>query len=445
MMSEEMMLLLHTPEGSALPLRGPELTIGRRSGSSLVLPGPEVSRDHARLIERDGGYLLEDLGAANGTFVNGRRIERVILRAGDEIRIGRTTLTVHALSADALPQGPAAAVFAEGDRLREEGRVPEAAQAYELGLRAEPGDHNRRLTLGRLLEAAGRWERAEGAYRAIPQGAEAHSEATSALKRLAEKWRVYGKVKTLLVEDGVATEVLLGSGERVSVEGPGWVVRFPLSADLSLLKTIAKTLALARHRLLETVGSLPESVAVEVYQTEEELRRESPVPTEAFATWMAGVYDGTVRVAVGEGALPEPPFLVLLLTHEVAHVAIEAASGGRCPAWLDEGIAQLVAQNLPRRAVESLKAAARREALLPLQALEGPLWRLEEKPLVDLAYAQSYSVAAFLEEAVGWQGLRALLNALGDGASTEEALKSLGWPYPKLEAAWQASLIAGGG
>ncbi len=443
-MSEALVFLVHAPGGSAVALRGPELTIGRRSGCGLVLAGPEVSRDHARVIEMDGGYVLEDMGSTNGTFINGERIERARVRPGDEIRIGTTTLTIHLLSADALPAGPDAVAFAEGDRLREEGRLPEAAQAYELGLRAHPEDHDRRMVLGHLLEAAGRWERAEAAYRAIPAGVETHPEAARALERLQEKWRIYGKVKTLLVEDGPATEALLGPGGRVAVEGPGWVVHFPLSADPALLKTIAKTLALARRRLEETVGSLPERVTIEVYQTEEELRRASPAPTEAFATWMAGVYDGTVRVAVGEGALPEPHFLVLLLTHEVAHVAVEAASRGRCPAWLDEGIAQGVAQNLSHRALARLTVAAAREALLPLRVLEGPFSRLEEKPLVDLAYAQSYSVVAFLEKAVGWEGLRALLAALGDGSSIEEALEALGWPYPKLEAAWQAGLIAQG-
>jgi hypothetical protein len=157
---------------------------------------------------------------------------------------------------------------------------------------------------------------------------------------------------------------------------------------------------------------------------------------------MAGVYDGAVRVAIGEGALPEPPFLVLLLTHEVAHVAVEAASGGRCPAWLDEGIAQLVAQNLPRWAEEKLKKAARQEALIPLMVLETPFYLLEKKPLVDLAYAQAYSVTGFLERALGWDGIRALLASLAGGSAAGEALEAVGWPYPRLEASWQASLLA---
>ena len=440
MATEALALLVHSPEESAVALKDLELVIGRRSDCGLVLEGPDVSKNHARVVEAEEGYILEDLGSANGTFLNGRRIERARIEPGDEIRIGRTRLTVRSLAV--VPSPPGDEAFDEGDKLREEGRLAEAAAAYERGLDARPGDNDRRLELGRILEAAGLWERAEDVYRAVPAGADAHAEAVRARKRLEEKRHIYEKVKSLLVEEGPAAEVLVGSEERVAVEGPGWSVHFPLSADPALLNTLAKTLARARQRLKERLESLPQRIVVEVYRTAEELRRASPAPTEAFATWMAGVYDGTIRIAIGKEEKPETPFLVLLLTHEVAHLAVEAASGGRCPAWLDEGIAQLLAQNLPHRAEARLREAARREALIPLKVLEGPLWRLEEKPLVDLAYAEAYSVVAFLEEAVGWEGLRALLAALGGGSSLEEALEAVGWPYPRLEAAWQVSLMA---
>lgn len=438
------MLIVHSGEGEAVALQGPELTIGRNSGSGLVLSGPEVSRDHARVVEAEKGYFLEDLSSTNGTFLNGRRIERGRIQPGDEIRIGGVVLTVHLLSEGRLREGPAEEAFMEGDRLREDGRLTEAAQAYERGLAIRPEAHDRRLVLAGLLESLGRWERAEEAYRAIPAGSAARAEAESALRRLSEKWRIYGKVKSLLVEDGPATEALVGPAESVLVEGPGWTIRYPLSADTALLKTMAKTLALARGRLLETVGTLPETIPIEVYQSAEELRRVSPAPTEAFATWMAGVYDGAVRVAIGEGALPEPPFLVLLLTHEVAHVAVAEASGGRCPAWLDEGIAQLVAQNLPRWAEAKLEEAARKDALLPLMVLEAPFYLLEKRPLVDLAYAQAYSVTDYLERALGWEGIRGLLASLAGGSEAGEALEAAGWPYPRLEASWQESLLAQG-
>jgi tetratricopeptide (TPR) repeat protein len=442
---EALVLLVHVREGDAVAVQGPELIIGRRSGCGLVISGPEVSREHARLVETEEGYVLEDLASSNGTFLNGRRIERARVEPGDEIRIGRAVLTVHRFSDGHLGPGPAEEAFAEGDRLREEGLLAEAAAAYERGLTARPGAHDRLLVLGGLMEALGRWQKAEEAYRAVPVSSAAHDEAARALRRIEEKWRIYGKVKTLLVEDGPATEALLGLGEAVVVEGPGWTIRYPLGADTALLKTMAKTLAVARSRLVETVGEVPETLPIEVYLSAEELHRASPAHTEDFATWMAGVYDGVVRVAIGEETLPEPPFLVLLLAHEVAHVAVEAASGGRCPAWLDEGIAQCVAQNLTRRAERSLVEAAWREALIPLMVLEAPLHLLEKKPLVDLAYAQAQSVVAFLEEAEGWKGIRALLAGLAEGLSVDEALEALGWPYPRLEAGWHASLMGQGG
>ncbi len=441
-MAETLVLFVQGQHGGAVAAVGPELSIGRRSGSSLVLDGPEVSRDHARLVKERGVYVLEDLGSTNGTFLNGRRIERARLQPGDEIRIGRATLTVRRLSDGHLRPGPAEEAFAEGDLMREEGRLAEATAAYERGLTARPEAHDRRVVLGGLLEALGRWERAEAAYRVVPSRSEAFPEAERALRRLAEKWDVYGKVKTLLVEEGPATEALLGPGAAVVVEGPGWTIRYPLGADPALLKTMAKTLAVARGRLSETVGAVPETIPIEVYESHQELRRASPAPTETFASWMAGLYDGTVRIAVGEGALPEPPFLVLLLTHEVAHVAVAEASGGLCPAWLDEGIAQTVAQNLPRRAKAKLSEAARREAMIPLRVLESPFHLLGAKPLVDLAYAQSASVVSFLEAAVGWAGLRSLLASLAQERTLEEALEAAVWPYPKLEAEWQASLLA---
>lgn len=443
-MAEALVLLVHSPAGGAVALRGPELTIGRSSGCGLVLSGPEVSREHARLVEAEEGYVLEDLGSSNGTFLNGRPVGRAPVGPGDEIRIGREVLTVHSLSEGQLRPGPAEEAFAEGDRLREEGLLAEAAEAYRRGLTARPSAHGRRLVLGGILEALGRWEKAEEVYRGVPPESEAHGEAARALRRLEEKWHVYGKVKALLVEEGPATEALLGEGESVVVEGPGWTIRYPLRADTALLKTMAKTISVAKERLAETVGALPHTIPIEVYMSAEELRRASPA-AESFATWMAGVYDGVVRVAIGDEVLPEPPFLVLLLTHEVAHAALAQAAGGSCPAWLDEGAAQCVAQNLPLRALNRLREAARAEALIPLKVLEAPFQLLEKKPLVDLAYAQSFSVVSFLEETVGWEGIRNLLGSLAGGLPAEAALEALGWPYPRLEAAWQASLLEEGG
>ena len=64
--------------------------IGRvESAADVVLPfSDEVSREHAAILYFAGEFFIEDLQSGNGTFVNGKRIERVRLRFGDRIRIG---------------------------------------------------------------------------------------------------------------------------------------------------------------------------------------------------------------------------------------------------------------------------------------------------------------------------------------------------------------------
>ncbi len=63
-------------------------SVGRGEGCSLVIPHPQVSREHAR-IEWDGSsYILHDQNSRHGTFVNGERITRAILRGGDSITLG---------------------------------------------------------------------------------------------------------------------------------------------------------------------------------------------------------------------------------------------------------------------------------------------------------------------------------------------------------------------
>ena len=55
----------------------------------------EISRQHARVVQRGGYYWIEDVGSSNGTFVNGLRIfSPQVLQPGDEIRLGRTVLRV---------------------------------------------------------------------------------------------------------------------------------------------------------------------------------------------------------------------------------------------------------------------------------------------------------------------------------------------------------------
>ncbi|MFN8424907.1 MAG: FHA domain-containing protein [Anaerolineales bacterium] len=86
-----------------------ELVIGRDDGVDIVIPTPAVSRRHARLMMENNGYIIEDLGSSNGTFVNGDRlIGRRALQHGDQIRLGQAiTLNFSAPGEDETAMRPA--------------------------------------------------------------------------------------------------------------------------------------------------------------------------------------------------------------------------------------------------------------------------------------------------------------------------------------------------
>ena len=79
-----------------LDLREARLQIGRGRENGLVLPGPEkgVSRTHAELRLENGRYVIVDLQSQNGTWVNGRRVERAEVPLGAEIALGEYRLTL---------------------------------------------------------------------------------------------------------------------------------------------------------------------------------------------------------------------------------------------------------------------------------------------------------------------------------------------------------------
>lgn len=76
--------------GHTFELHLPIVNIGRDPMSDINLNDPEVSRQHARLIQTETGYQLQDLNSTNGTYVNGKRLisETVDLTSGQEIMMG---------------------------------------------------------------------------------------------------------------------------------------------------------------------------------------------------------------------------------------------------------------------------------------------------------------------------------------------------------------------
>jgi hypothetical protein len=130
--------------GKTFELLKSEISLGRESTNDIVINDAEVSRRHARLLLQPGGYMIEDLGSTNGTFVNGQRLSGPqTLQPGDRVILGETiTLEYQRARFDPdaeVIEAPGGAVdYPEPEEYHpaepayhSEERPPSAAPAYE--------------------------------------------------------------------------------------------------------------------------------------------------------------------------------------------------------------------------------------------------------------------------------------------------------------------------
>jgi diguanylate cyclase (GGDEF)-like protein len=66
--------------------------MGRGSTANIKLSDDGISRRHARILVQGSKVVIEDLGSANGMFINGARVASAALKDGDQIQLGGTTI-----------------------------------------------------------------------------------------------------------------------------------------------------------------------------------------------------------------------------------------------------------------------------------------------------------------------------------------------------------------
>lgn len=92
-MSQATLLVIEgVDQGARFEIGEGDVGMGRDPHNAVRLLDTEVSRSHARVHVAAGRFVLHDLHSSNGTYVNGRLVERHELAGGDEIQVGRTVL-----------------------------------------------------------------------------------------------------------------------------------------------------------------------------------------------------------------------------------------------------------------------------------------------------------------------------------------------------------------
>lgn len=86
---EAALVLVDDAQDRAYPLRGQRINIGRSPDNDVQIRfDHRVSRSHCQLVLLSNGWAIEDLGSANGTYLNGPKVRAETLRDGDELQVG---------------------------------------------------------------------------------------------------------------------------------------------------------------------------------------------------------------------------------------------------------------------------------------------------------------------------------------------------------------------
>jgi pilus assembly protein CpaF len=118
-----------------------EINVGRVQGNDLMLPKGNVSKHHARLLFRDGRFIVTDLKSTNGTYVNGRKIaQATIVREGDKIYIGDFVLRLDAGAQSAPADADAYAPPEPPRQARPDARAPSLGTASAARMDPNLGD-----------------------------------------------------------------------------------------------------------------------------------------------------------------------------------------------------------------------------------------------------------------------------------------------------------------
>jgi len=104
-----------------IPIKEGITILGRRPDCDVRIPVLYVSRKHCRIVRRQDKTLVQDLGSANGTFLNRERVMEAPLSAGDRIAVGPVTFTVEIDGQPGTIERPASLGAASAAELPERG------------------------------------------------------------------------------------------------------------------------------------------------------------------------------------------------------------------------------------------------------------------------------------------------------------------------------------
>ena len=139
--------------------------------------------------------------------------------------------------------------------------------------------------------------------------------------------------------------------------------------------------------------------------------------------WMGAVNDGKLRIPL-RGVDSVTPELARVLRHELTHSFVNQLSMGHCPAWLNEGIAQMMEPRSLGERARPLSDLFREQHEIPLNLLEAGFSSFN-RIQAEIAYDESLAAVEFIRSRYGMYDVLQIVRRIGAGESTETSLRQV--------------------
>ncbi|MEC9071569.1 MAG: tetratricopeptide repeat protein [Myxococcota bacterium] len=258
------------------------------------------------------------------------------------------------------------------------------------------------------------------------------------------------QIKGLLALATATAEVTRGYEEHVSSKGH-FIIRHEPGVDAVIAPLLDEVLEEAWSELIPLFGYEPQDpVRVEVYPRVEVLAAVSPLTVDEIKA------SGTIALCkYNRLMITSPRDLVYgygwadTVAHELIHLLITKKSRNTVPIWLHEGLAKYyethrrpgAKSKLERRSEHLLARALANKELVTFEEMSPSMAKLPTQEITATAFAEVFTVIAFLEERAGDAIPIKLLEAMAAGKSDREAVaKVSGIPWSRFESSWRRYL-----
>ncbi|MGC1417924.1 MAG: tetratricopeptide repeat protein [Candidatus Acidiferrum sp.] len=201
-------------------------------------------------------------------------------------------------------------------------------------------------------------------------------------------------------------------------ESAHFTLRYSGAAEPELAREVLRTLE-AHFSEIESELDFtpPDSIGVVLY-TQEAFADITRAPG-----WVGALNDGRIRVPV-QGLSGVTPELSRVLKHELTHSFVGQKTRGRAPTWIQEGLAQWMEGNRSGDSAGVLAQVYRDGHAPSLGSLEGS-WMGLSSDAASYAYAWALANVEYIVRTDGMGDIERILDLIGSGTSTEEALRQV--------------------